>query len=144
MFIPVFPGTNCEYDTAKAFRQAGAIATPVIFRNLTAQDIEESVQRFLAAIEQAQIIAFPGGFSSGDEPDGSGKFIATTFRNPRIAEAVNRLLRDRDGLVLGICNGFQALVKLGLVTYGEIRSQLAEDEPTLTFNTIGRHAATTV
>ena len=144
VFIPVFPGTNCEYDTAKAFRQAGAIATPVIFRNLTAQDIEESVQRFLAAIEQAQIIAFPGGFSSGDEPDGSGKFIATTFRNPRIAEAVNRLLRDRDGLVLGICNGFQALVKLGLVTYGEIRSQLAEDDPTLTFNTIGRHAATTV
>ncbi|MBP5638742.1 MAG: phosphoribosylformylglycinamidine synthase subunit PurQ, partial [Victivallales bacterium] len=142
VFIPIFPGTNCEYDTAKAFRDAGAVVTPVVFRNLNAQAIEDSVNEFVAAIRNAQIIAFPGGFSSGDEPDGSGKFIATTFRNPRIADAVNDLLKNRDGLAIGICNGFQALVKLGLVTYGEIIPRLAEDDPTLTFNTIGRHSAT--
>ncbi|MBP5672591.1 MAG: phosphoribosylformylglycinamidine synthase [Victivallales bacterium] len=144
VFIPVFPGTNCEYDTQRAFERAGAVVTPVVIRNLNPQAIEDSITDILSAVNNAQIIAFPGGFSSGDEPDGSGKFIATTFRNPRIAEAVQKLLNERDGLAIGICNGFQALIKLGLVPYGQIKPQLAPDDPTLTFNTIGRHAATTV
>ncbi|MBR4370710.1 MAG: phosphoribosylformylglycinamidine synthase subunit PurQ, partial [Victivallales bacterium] len=144
VFIPVFPGTNCEYDTQRAFERVGAVVTPVVIRNLNPQAIEDSIKDILAAVNNAQIIAFPGGFSSGDEPDGSGKFIATTFRNPRIAEAVQKLLNERDGLAIGICNGFQALIKLGLVPYGQIKPRLADDDPTLTFNTIGRHAATTV
>ena len=138
VFIPVFPGTNCEYDSAKAFERAGAAADVRVFRNLTAQDITDSVQEFEKAIDQAQIIMFPGGFSAGDEPDGSAKFFATAFRNERIREAVERLLKERDGLALGICNGFQALIKLGLVPNGTITGQ-DEDSPTLTFNTIGRH-----
>ena len=138
VFIPVFPGTNCEYDTIKAFEKEGAIATPFIFKNLSASDIEESVAEMKKLIDNAQIIMIPGGFSGGDEPDGSGKFIATAFRNPLIKEAVDNLLNKRDGLMLGICNGFQALIKLGLVPYGEIRA-LSKDSPTLTFNTIGRH-----
>ncbi len=138
VFIPVFPGTNCEYDSKKAFVNAGADVDIKVFRNLTAQDIRESVEIFEKSIEQAQIIMFPGGFSAGDEPDGSAKFFATAFRNDRIREAVNRLLNERDGLALGICNGFQALIKLGLVPNGEITGQ-TEDSPTLTFNTIGRH-----
>lgn len=142
--IPVFPGTNCEYDTAKAFAQAGALPWELLIRNLTPAAIEESVAALIKAIDQAQIVAFPGGFSGGDEPDGSGKFIATTFRNPGVADAMRRLLQERDGLVLGICNGFQALIKLGLVPYGEIRPTLAADDPTLTFNHIGRHVATMV
>ncbi|NLF94458.1 MAG: phosphoribosylformylglycinamidine synthase [Oligosphaeraceae bacterium] len=144
VLIPVFPGTNCEVDTARAFTRAGAIAECLLIRNLTAVDIEQSVSALVQAINQAQIIAFPGGFSGGDEPDGSGKFIATTFRNPLVAEAMARLLQERDGLVLGICNGFQALIKLGLVPYGEIRPALAPADPTLTFNNLGRHAATMV
>ena len=138
VFIPVFPGTNCEYDTIKAFEKEGAIATPFIFKNLSASDIEESVAEMKKLIDNAQIIMIPGGFSGGDEPDGSGKFIATAFRNPVIKEAVDNLLNKRDGLMLGICNGFQALIKLGLVPYGEIRA-LSKEAPTLTFNTIGRH-----
>ncbi len=142
--IPVFPGTNCEFDTALAFQRAGAIVETVLIRNLTVADIEDSVALLVKAIEQAQIVAFPGGFSGGDEPDGSGKFIATTFRNPQVSEAMSCLLDKRDGLVLGICNGFQALIKLGLVPYGEIRPALEPDDPTLTFNSLGRHVATTV
>ncbi len=138
VFIPVFPGTNCEYDSAKAFERAGADTIVKVFRNLSGTDIRESVDEFVEAIEQSQIIMFPGGFSAGDEPEGSAKFFANAFRNPKMAEAVNRLLQERDGLMLGICNGFQALVKLGLVPYGEIRQQ-SEDSPTLTYNTIGRH-----
>ena len=138
VFIPVFPGTNCEYDSAKAFERAGADAIVKVFKNLSAEDIRDSVDVFVKAIEQSQIIMFPGGFSAGDEPEGSAKFFATAFRNEKMAEAVNRLLQQRDGLMLGICNGFQALVKLGLVPYGEIRQQ-SEDSPTLTYNTIGRH-----
>lgn len=138
VFIPVFPGTNCEYDTMKAFELAGADVETVVFKNLTEENIRESVDAFEKAIKQSQILMFPGGFSAGDEPDGSGKFIATAFRNVRITEAVNDLLTNRDGLVLGICNGFQALIKLGLVPYGEIRP-LKEDSPTLTTNHIGRH-----
>ncbi len=138
--IPVFPGTNCEYDLGKAFVKAGAEVEPIIFRNRTPQDIEESIAALAISLEQAQILAIPGGFSSGDEPDGSGKFIATTFRNPRLAEKINILLQQHDGLVIGICNGFQALIKLGLVPYGEIR-EMADDSPTLTFNNIGRHAS---
>ncbi|MBQ9283819.1 MAG: phosphoribosylformylglycinamidine synthase, partial [Acidaminococcaceae bacterium] len=138
VFIPVFPGQNCEYDTARAFDLAGAESHVFIIRNLTAQAIEETIQAMVKGIRESQIIMLPGGFSAGDEPDGSGKFIATMFRNPRITEAVNDLLRNRDGLMLGICNGFQALIKLGLVPYGEIRP-LEENSPTLTFNTIGRH-----
>ena len=144
VFIPVFPGTNCEYDTQRAFERAGAVVDRVVLRNRSTAEIEESVQAILKAIANAQIIVFAGGFSGGDEPDGSGKFIATTFRNPRVAAATEALLRERDGLALGICNGFQALIKLGLVPYGEIRPRLANDDPTLTFNTIARHAATTV
>ncbi len=138
VFIPVFPGQNCEYDTARAFDLAGAESHVFIIRNLTAQAIEETIQAMVKGIQESQIIMIPGGFSAGDEPDGSGKFIATMFRNPRIADAVNDLLQNRDGLMLGICNGFQALIKLGLVPYGEIRP-LEADSPTLTFNTIGRH-----
>ncbi|MDY3920050.1 MAG: phosphoribosylformylglycinamidine synthase [Candidatus Limivivens sp.] len=138
VFIPVFPGTNCEYDSTKAFERAGAEVDVKVFKNLTAEDIRDSVEIFEKAIDQAQIIMFPGGFSAGDEPDGSAKFFATAFQNARIKEAVSRLLEERDGLALGICNGFQALIKLGLVPYGKIVGQ-TEDSPTLTYNTIGRH-----
>ncbi len=142
VLIPVFPGTNCEVDTANAFALAGAIPERILVRNLSAACIEESVEALVKGIRNAQIVAFPGGFSGGDEPDGSGKFIATTFRNPRVREAMEELLQKRDGLVLGICNGFQALIKLGLVPYGEILPALDHDAPTLTFNTLGRHVAT--
>ncbi len=138
VFIPVFPGTNCEYDSAKAFERAGADVVTRVFRNQSASDIRESVEVFEQAIGQAQIIMFPGGFSAGDEPDGSAKFFATAFQNARLKEAVTKLLEERDGLALGICNGFQALIKLGLVPYGQILGQ-KEDSPTLTFNTINRH-----
>ncbi|MBP3470584.1 MAG: phosphoribosylformylglycinamidine synthase [Lachnospiraceae bacterium] len=138
VFIPVFPGTNCEYDSARAFIRAGAKVVTKVFKNLSAEDIRDSVQEFEKAISQAQIIMFPGGFSAGDEPDGSAKFFATAFQNEKIKEAVMRLLNERDGLALGICNGFQALIKLGLVPYGEIVGQ-KEDSPTLTYNTINRH-----
>ena len=138
VFIPVFPGTNCEYDSTKAFERAGADVEVKVFRNLTAEGIRDSVEVFEKAISQAQIIMFPGGFSAGDEPDGSAKFFATAFQNAKIKEAVMKLLNERDGLALGICNGFQALIKLGLVPYGEITGQ-AQDSPTLTYNTIGRH-----
>ncbi len=138
VFIPVFPGTNCEYDSAKAFERAGAETDVRVFRNLSSQDIRDSVESFAEAIGKAQIIMFPGGFSAGDEPDGSAKFFATAFRNEKLKEAVMKLLNERDGLALGICNGFQALIKLGLVPYGQIRGQ-EQDSPTLTFNTIGRH-----
>ena len=138
VFIPVFPGTNCEYDSAKAFERAGAEVQTVVFRNMTAQGIRDSVDAFAKAISDSQIIMFPGGFSAGDEPDGSGKFIATAFRNAKISEEVMKLLNERNGLALGICNGFQALIKLGLVPYGEIRPQ-SETSPTLTMNSIGRH-----
>ena len=138
VFIPVFPGTNCEYDSAKAFERAGADVITKVFRNLTAKDIRESVSEFEKAIAKAQIIMFPGGFSAGDEPDGSAKFFATAFRNAKLKEAVEKLLNERDGLALGICNGFQALIKLGLVPHGEIVGQ-DENSPTLTFNTINRH-----
>ena len=140
VFIPAFPGTNCELDTARKFRLAGAEPEIIVVRNRSAQDIEESVQAIAAAISRANIVAFPGGFSGGDEPDGSGKFIATTFRNPRIADELEKLLKVRDGLALGICNGFQALVKLGLVPYGEIRP-LVSESPTLTYNNIARHVS---
>ena len=138
VFIPVFPGTNCEIDTARAFEKAGAEPELLIVKNLTPAAIEETISEMVKLIDDAQMVMLPGGFSGGDEPDGSGKFIATTFRNPRVSEAVARLLNQRDGLMLGICNGFQALIKLGLVPYGEIR-ELKADDPTLTFNTIGRH-----
>ena len=138
VFIPVFPGTNCEYDSAKAFERAGAKVITKVFRNLDAADIRDSVAEFEKAIGQAQMIMFPGGFSAGDEPDGSAKFFATAFQNAKIKEAVEKLLNERDGLALGICNGFQALIKLGLVPYGKITGQI-DDSPTLTYNTIGRH-----
>ena len=138
VFIPVFPGTNCEYDSTKAFTRAGANVVTRVFKNQTAEDIRESVEIFKKDIDQAQIIMFPGGFSAGDEPDGSAKFFATAFRNAHIEEAVMKLLKERDGLALGICNGFQALIKLGLVPHGEIVGQ-DENSPTLTFNTINRH-----
>lgn len=138
VFIPVFPGTNCEYDSTKAFERAGAKVITKVFKNMTAEDIRESVGEFEKAINEAQIIMFPGGFSAGDEPDGSAKFFATAFQNAKIKEAVMRLLNERDGLALGICNGFQALIKLGLLPFGEIVGQ-NEDSPTLTFNTINRH-----
>jgi phosphoribosylformylglycinamidine synthase len=138
VFIPVFPGTNCEYDSTIAFERAGANVVTKVFRNMSAEDIRGSVEEFEKAISQAQIIMFPGGFSAGDEPDGSAKFFATAFQNAKIKEAVNKLLNERDGLVLGICNGFQAIIKLGLVPYGEIVGQ-KEDSPTLTYNTINRH-----
>lgn len=138
VFIPVFPGTNCEYDSAKAFERAGATPIVKVFKNLSAEDIRDSVDEFTKAIAQSQMIMFPGGFSAGDEPEGSAKFFATAFRNEKMKEAVMELLNQRDGLVLGICNGFQALIKLGLVPYGEIHTQQA-DAPTLTYNTINRH-----
>ena len=140
VFIPVFPGTNCEYDSTRAFERAGAEVDVKVFKNLTAEDIHDSVELFEKAIDQAQMIMFPGGFSAGDEPDGSAKFFATAFQNEKIKEAVMKLLNERDGLALGICNGFQALIKLGLVPYGEICGQ-KEDSPTLTYNTIGRHVS---
>ena len=138
VFIPVFPGTNCEYDSAKAFQRAGADAEVIVFNNMNASNIRQSVEKFATAIRSSQMIMIPGGFSAGDEPDGSGKFITSVFRNPKITDEVMALLNQRDGLMLGICNGFQALVKLGLVPYGDIRPQTA-DAPTLTMNTIGRH-----
>lgn len=140
VFIPVFPGTNCEYDSARAFRRAGAEVIVGVFKNLNAEDIRASVDAYTSAIEQSQIVMFPGGFSAGDEPEGSAKFFAAAFRNAKLGEAVMKLLHERDGLVLGICNGFQALIKLGLLPYGEIRPQ-ASDSPTLTYNTIGRHVS---
>ena len=138
VLIPVFPGTNCEWDTARAFEQYGAEAEIFVIRNRTPEEIEESVEKFAAAIERSQIIAIPGGFSGGDEPDGSGKFIVSFFRNPKITRKVHQLLDEREGLMLGICNGFQALIKLGLVPYGHI-TETDEHSPTLTFNSIGRH-----
>ena len=138
VFIPVMPGTNCEYDSAKAFERAGAKVITKVFRNMSASDIVDSVEVFEKAIEQSQIIMFPGGFSAGDEPDGSAKFFATAFKNAKMKEAVEKLLNERDGLALGICNGFQALIKLGLVPNGEITGQ-QPDSPTLKYNTIGRH-----
>lgn len=140
VFIPVFPGTNCEYDSARAFTQAGGLVDTLVVRNLTPKAVEQSIEALASGIENAQIVMLPGGFSAGDEPDGSGKFIATAFRNSRIKEAVMRLLQQRDGLMLGICNGFQALIKLGLVPYGEI-VELTSDSPTLTHNSIGRHVS---
>ncbi len=143
VFIPVFPGTNCEYDSMKAFEAAGAQVQTVVFKNMTENNIKDSVDQYEAAIKESQILMFPGGFSAGDEPDGSAKFIASVFRNARIKDAVNDLLKQRDGLVLGICNGFQALIKLGLVPYGEI-TEITEDSPTLTTNSIGRHISKSV
>ena len=140
VFIPVFPGTNCEYDSAKAFEHAGAEVMTRVFRNMTPDNIRESIDEFVKCIEQAQIIMFPGGFSAGDEPEGSAKFFATAFRNEKVKEAVEKMLTQKDGLMLGICNGFQALIKLGLVPYGTIAPQQA-DSPTLTYNTIGRHVS---
>ncbi len=140
VFIPVFPGTNCEYDTARAFEKAGGIEETFVLNNLTPVDIEKSIEKMVEKINSSQIIALPGGFSAGDEPDGSGKFIAAVFRNPRVEEAVMDLIKNRDGLILGICNGFQALIKLGLLPYGEIRD-MDEGCPTLTFNKIGRHVS---
>ena len=140
VFIPVFPGTNCEYDTARAFELAGAETDIRVFKNLTAEDIKGSVEAFTEGINNAQIVMFPGGFSAGDEPEGSAKFFATAFRNEKMSEAVNKLLNERDGLALGICNGFQALIKLGLVPNGKITGQDV-NAPTLTFNTIDRHIA---
>ena len=138
VFIPVFPGTNCEYDSRKAFERAGAVVETKVFRNLSAQDIRDSVEVYEKEIEKAQIVMFPGGFSAGDEPEGSAKFFAAVFRNEAIKEAVQKLLNERDGLMLGICNGFQALIKLGLVPEGTICGQRT-DSPTLAMNTIGRH-----
>lgn len=140
VLIPVFPGTNCEYDSARQFREAGAEVETFIFKNLEPKQIENSIEKMAALINESQIVMLPGGFSAGDEPDGSGKFIAAVFRNPEIKEAVMKLLNNRDGLMLGICNGFQALVKLGLLPYGEIRD-LTDNSPTLTYNTIGRHVS---
>jgi phosphoribosylformylglycinamidine synthase len=138
VFIPVFPGTNCEYDSARAFERAGANVETIVFRNLDAAGIRESVDAFAKAISRAQIIMFPGGFSAGDEPEGSAKFFANAFHSEKLSEEVMKLLNERDGLMLGICNGFQALIKLGLVPYGQITAQRT-DSPTLTYNTIGRH-----
>jgi phosphoribosylformylglycinamidine synthase len=143
VFIPVFPGTNCEYDTAAAFEAAGAEVETIVFKNMSEANIKDSVEAYVKAIQKSQIIMFPGGFSAGDEPEGSAKFIASVFRNPKIKEATNDLLKQRDGLVLGICNGFQAVIKLGLVPYGEI-TDIEEDTPTLTTNSIGRHISKSV
>ena len=138
--IPVFPGTNCEYDSKRAFEKAGAKVELVVIRNKTEQDIKSSISDLVAAIKKAQIMMLPGGFSAGDEPEGSGKFIATFLRNEEIKEAITDLLENRDGLMIGICNGFQALIKLGLLPYGKI-SNMTKDDATLTFNTIGRHVS---
>jgi phosphoribosylformylglycinamidine synthase len=138
--IPVFPGTNCEYDSSRAFEKAGASTETLIFRNLNPSDVHDSVERLKYLVDRCNILMIPGGFSAGDEPEGSGKFIANVFRNKYLEEAVMKLLNQRDGLVLGICNGFQALVKLGLLPYGEIRP-MEENSPTLTFNEIGRHVS---
>lgn len=140
VFIPVFPGTNCEYDSARAFEQAGASVVTQVFRNLTAEDIRQSVNVYQREIAQAQIVMFPGGFSAGDEPEGSAKFFAAVFRNAVIKEEIEKLLNERDGLMLGICNGFQALIKLGLLPTGKMVGQ-QEDSPTLAMNTIGRHVS---
>ncbi len=140
IFIPVFPGTNCEYDTAKAFENAGGVADVFVIRNLSGEDVTYSMHEMEKRINNSQIVMIPGGFSGGDEPEGSGKFIATAFRNPLVKEAVMNMLKNRDGLMLGICNGFQALIKLGLGPYGEIRD-MSDNSPTLTFNTIGRHVS---
>ncbi|MDF1810790.1 MAG: phosphoribosylformylglycinamidine synthase subunit PurQ, partial [Verrucomicrobiales bacterium] len=140
VIIPAFPGTNSEYDSAKVFNEAGGDATIEVFRNLTSQHVEESLAALAKQIRESQILMIPGGFSAGDEPDGSGKFIATVLRNPEVSDAVMDLITHRDGLILGICNGFQALIKTGLVPYGEIRDPEA-GAPTLTFNDIGRHIA---
>lgn len=140
VLVPVFPGTNCEYETRTAFERAGAVVDTLVFRNLTPRDIDESLGALTEKIHQSQIVVIPGGFSAGDEPDGSGKFIAAVFRNPRVKESIMKLLKERDGLMLGICNGFQALIKLGLVPYGEVRD-MDETSPTLTFNRIGRHVS---
>ena len=138
VFIPVFPGTNCEYDLEKAFQDAGGITSTVVFKNLKPENIQESIDLFAKEIEKSQIIMLPGGFSSGDEPDGSGKFIASVFRNPKLKDLIHKHLNEKYGLMLGICNGFQALVKLGLLPYGEIKD-MDDTMPTLTFNTIARH-----
>ncbi|MEG2053678.1 MAG: phosphoribosylformylglycinamidine synthase subunit PurQ, partial [Oscillospiraceae bacterium] len=138
VLIPVFPGTNCEYDTARALIRAGAEPDIMVIKNLSGADIEQSIATMVSKIEASQMIVIPGGFSGGDEPEGSGKFITAFFRNPNVAQAVNEMLKNRDGLMCGICNGFQALIKLGLVPYGEI-VDTDENSPTLTFNTIGRH-----
>lgn len=138
VFIPIFPGTNCEYDTARAFERAGGVAEMFVVNNLTPTETDASLTEMARRIDNSQIVMIPGGFSAGDEPEGSGKFIAAVLRNPSIRDAVHRLLKERDGLMLGICNGFQALIKLGLVPHGEIRNQ-TDESPTLTFNTIGRH-----
>lgn len=140
IFIPVFPGTNCEYDTARVFESAGGVADVFVIRNLSGEDVSYSMREMEKRINNSQIVMIPGGFSGGDEPEGSGKFIATAFRNPLVKDAVMNMLKNRDGLMLGICNGFQALIKLGLVPYGEIRD-LDDNAPTLTFNTIGRHVS---
>ncbi|MBN2068187.1 MAG: phosphoribosylformylglycinamidine synthase [Opitutales bacterium] len=140
VIIPVFPGSNCEYDTQRAFEKAGAIVEQVVFRNLTSKHVDESIDALVKGINGANILMIPGGFSAGDEPDGSGKFIAAVFSNPRISDATMNLLKNRDGLALGICNGFQALIKLGLLPYGEIKP-LTDQDPTLTFNQIGRHVS---
>ena len=141
--IPVFPGTNCEYDSARAWERVGAIPEIFVVRNLTPKAVEETVAELAASIRRAQILMLPGGYSGGDEPDGTGKFIAAMFRAPALAEAVQRLLRDQDGLILGICNGFQALLKLGLLPHGKIMD-LDDKSPTLTYNNIGRHVSQTV
>ena len=143
IFIPAFPGTNCEYDSQRVFEKAGGQATIKVFKNLTHTDIEESIETIVKEIKKSQIIMLPGGFSAGDEPDGSGKFIATVFRHDRVKEAINEFLNNQDGLMLGICNGFQALIKLGLVPYGEIKPQ-TENAPTLTYNNIGKHQSKVV
>ena len=143
VFIPVFPGTNCEYDTMISFEAAGAEVETIVFRNMSETDIRDSVDAYVKAIKNSQMIMFPGGFSAGDEPEGSAKFIASVFRNPKIKEATNDLLKQKDGLILGICNGFQALIKLGLVPYGEI-TDMKGDTPTLTTNSIGRHISKSV
>lgn len=143
VLIPVFPGTNCEYESARAFTEHGAKIETLVIRNRSSQELQESIQALKHSIDSAQIVCFPGGFSSGDEPAGSGKFIATLFHNPYLQESLENLLYKRDGLVLGICNGFQALIKLGLVPTGHIQP-LEQTSPTLTYNTIGRHISTIV
>lgn len=140
IFMPVFPGTNCEYDSAKAFEKSGGIVDTFVIKNLSSRDIKESMKVMADKIKECQIIMLPGGFSAGDEPDGSGKFIAAAFRNPYVSDAVSNLLDNRDGLILGICNGFQALIKLGLLPYGKI-TNIDKSSPTLTFNSIGRHVS---